>query len=146
MKRSRDIRMYALVLLIILLPLNILIGSSSEFVTWALSAALLTAIFYLMVSLSNGATLYEKLDRYAKTHNLSPEELAKITGYSPYDFSLDSSGRMIFMRGWYKDRRKVLLALEAKFGKIDWFLVHNAPISIVTPSFSAKMSQIQDLF
>lgn len=57
----------------------------------------------------------ELLNQYVQDYQLTPVDLAQVTGFSRYDFSYDHKHRMTFIDGSLKKRRQLLQQLAEAY-------------------------------
>ncbi|MFY1066925.1 hypothetical protein [Enterococcus sp. AD013-P3] len=74
-------------------------------------------LFFWWRGLRQSRSFQRDFQYYVKTYELTPEKLARLTGFTKYDFSYDGD-ELLFMNSTPENRKRLMTTLQTQFGPV----------------------------
>lgn len=74
-------------------------------------------LFFWWRGLRQSRSFQRDFQYYVKTYELTPEKLARLTGFTKYDFSYDGD-ELFFMNSTPENRKRLMTTLQTQFGPV----------------------------
>ncbi len=74
-------------------------------------------LFFWWRGLRQSRSFQRDFQYYVQTYELTPEKLARLTGFTKYDFSYDGD-ELLFMNSTPENRKRLMTTLQTQFGPV----------------------------
>lgn len=74
-------------------------------------------LFFWWRGVRRSRQFHKQFQYYVKSHDLTPEKLARITPFTKYDFSYDGD-ELLFVNGTPENRERLLQTLQEQYGPV----------------------------